>query len=148
MGAILGHNCKDLLYDIRIERSAEGGIGGKCHYSYFADRAGGHEPSAIRLQTCPFGTGGSHEVHQDAIELLLVRKHIPDRLLGLVEFGGCNQLHRRSDLQRVRNGSDPAFYFLERSHYLNDSDTAAATSSITFAEFSSNLPEARASRIS
>ena len=49
---------------------------------------------------------------EDTMQLLLIRKLAADCDLRLMELCRGHHLHRRSDLQRILDGGNPALYFI------------------------------------
>ena len=116
-------------HGIGIERAAKGGIGRESDdgdlLSRRCLRAGGG--AFLRVASRPntgICSGKRHprlsdlsgQAPQHLLQLPFIRAHAFDGLLGLAEFGGGDELHRGSDLQRALDGGDAAFDFLQGWH--------------------------------
>ena len=53
------------------------------------------------------------KIRQHAVEHLLIRQHVSDGRLRLVEFGGSNHLHCRCNLQCTVDGRNAILYFFQ-----------------------------------
>ena len=94
------------LRHIRVECTAQGTIGRKRHDRY--PRHGsflgiGRLEGSIRTQ----------KVRQNLIQLPLIRQHILDPPLRLMQLGRCYHLHRRSYLTRTLDGAYSIFYLFQ-----------------------------------
>ncbi len=151
-------------HGIGIEGAAKGGIRGKSDDGDLLGDFGLRFRGGALRSICPYWVakrrGGEYhpgttslpgQMSQHFLQFPFIRAHAFDGLLGLAEFGGGDELHRGSDLQRALDGGDAAFDFLQGWHGGQDyiPATIAAASVRMISPISSViLPEASGMRTS
>ena len=94
-----------MLDDIGIEAPAKAGIGREYHKSYPLHLPG---HGVARLHIAP-----TQEVGEQAVQTALVRQHVGDSPLRLVELGRGYHLHGRRNFPRVVHGGYASFDFFQ-----------------------------------
>ncbi len=105
-GTVLVHHRGSLLDDIGVERAAERRVRCEGNNRHPVHLTRGHQWIFLPSHS-------PHQVDEHTVKKPVIRQHIPNLQLSLVELGRSDHLHRRSDRQGAADRADPTLYFLK-----------------------------------